>query len=289
MINFSFIIPHKNTPELLQKCIDSIPRREDVQIIVVDDNSDAGKVDFEHFPGLDDPQVEVYLTKEGRGAGYARNFGLKHAVGKWLVFADADDYFTTDFTSFLCDYLNSSADIVVWKTCCINLDTGLPGNRGSIINEYTQEAIESGSFDNILLISTPVKGMYSSKMIFDNGIRFNECRWGNDVVFSSKVAISVKNAEASDCIAYCVSSHSSFGLKSNPSVESLSVRFKQESESIKLVRKAFRSSRNIHLWYFQTWFSLYKKNKVIGLRAIPSAIVADRFQFIKQCFIAFFS
>ena len=47
MINFSFIIPHKNTPDLLQKCLDSIPRRDDVQIIVVDDNSDADKVDFD--------------------------------------------------------------------------------------------------------------------------------------------------------------------------------------------------------------------------------------------------
>lgn len=73
MIAYTFIIPHKNSPDLLQKCLDSIPRRDDVQIIVVDDNSDAGKVDFDHFPGLDDPTVEVYLTKEGKGAGYARN------------------------------------------------------------------------------------------------------------------------------------------------------------------------------------------------------------------------
>ena len=39
MINYSIIIPHKNIPNLLQRCLDSIPNREDVQIIVVDDNS----------------------------------------------------------------------------------------------------------------------------------------------------------------------------------------------------------------------------------------------------------
>jgi len=68
MINYSIIIPHKNTPDLLQKCIDSIPHREDVQIIVVDDNSDEDKVDFEHFPGLNEKATEVYFTKEGKGA-----------------------------------------------------------------------------------------------------------------------------------------------------------------------------------------------------------------------------
>ena len=40
MINYSIIIPHKNIPDLLQRCLDSIPRREDVQIID-DDNSNA--------------------------------------------------------------------------------------------------------------------------------------------------------------------------------------------------------------------------------------------------------
>ena len=87
MYTYSIIIPHKNIPKLLQRCLDSIPRREDTQIIVVDDNSDPAKVDFTHFPGLSDPSVEVYFDKSGKGAGRARNIGLEHAKGKWLVFA----------------------------------------------------------------------------------------------------------------------------------------------------------------------------------------------------------
>ena len=51
-INYSIIIPHKNIPELLQRCLDSIPRRVDVQIFVVDDNSALVKVVFWHFAGL---------------------------------------------------------------------------------------------------------------------------------------------------------------------------------------------------------------------------------------------
>ena len=44
-INYSIIIPHKNSASLLQYCLNSIPIRDDVQVIVVDDNSDADKVD----------------------------------------------------------------------------------------------------------------------------------------------------------------------------------------------------------------------------------------------------
>lgn len=49
-INYSIIIPHKNIPQLLQRCLDSIPIRDDVQVIVVDDNSDTDKVNFDNFP-----------------------------------------------------------------------------------------------------------------------------------------------------------------------------------------------------------------------------------------------
>ena len=38
-INFTFIIPHYNTPHLLLRCLNSIPSREDIQIIVIDDCS----------------------------------------------------------------------------------------------------------------------------------------------------------------------------------------------------------------------------------------------------------
>ena len=38
-INYSIIIPHYNVPNLLLRCVRSIPVREDIQVIVVDDCS----------------------------------------------------------------------------------------------------------------------------------------------------------------------------------------------------------------------------------------------------------
>ena len=35
---FSIIIPHYNIPDLLMRCLESIPVSEDIQVIVVDDN-----------------------------------------------------------------------------------------------------------------------------------------------------------------------------------------------------------------------------------------------------------
>ena len=34
---YSVIIPHRNTPDLLERCLDSIPERADIQVLVIDD------------------------------------------------------------------------------------------------------------------------------------------------------------------------------------------------------------------------------------------------------------
>ena len=123
MINYSIIIPHRNIPKLLQRCLDYIPYRDDVQIIVVDDNSDPQVVDFDNFPGMNIPNVEVYFTKEGKGAGYARNVGIEHVKGKWVFFADADDYFSKAFLSTIDTLKESKHDLIYFGSRCVDAIT----------------------------------------------------------------------------------------------------------------------------------------------------------------------
>ena len=87
---FSIIIPHYDIPDLLMRCLKSIPVSEDIQVIVVDDNSPDADTYLERYPELSRPYLEFIRTTKGGGAGYARNVGLDHAKGKWLLFADAD-------------------------------------------------------------------------------------------------------------------------------------------------------------------------------------------------------
>ena len=100
-IKYSIIIPHKDTPDLLQQCLDSIPVRMDTEVIVIDDDSNPEKVDFNNFPRWKGKYYSTIFTKKGLGAGYARNVGLEHANGKWVIFSDADDYFLPSFDNIL--------------------------------------------------------------------------------------------------------------------------------------------------------------------------------------------
>ena len=112
---YSIIIPHKNAPALLARCVASIPQRDDVQIIVVDDNSDPDIVDFDNFPITNDDHTIVIFDKSCGGAGRARNIGMAEASGEKFIFADADDFFNYCINEVLEEYKNDKTDIVFFN------------------------------------------------------------------------------------------------------------------------------------------------------------------------------
>lgn len=188
-IRYSIIIPHKNIPHLLTRCIETIPERDDVQIIIVDDNSDPKIVDFSSFPGLNKPNTEVYFTKEGKGAGYARNIGLTKTKGKWIVFADADDFFNKSFNSILDKYADVSADLVYFTSNSVDSDTLEPvKSRGSSYNELLKSASSKNIISDYIRynINSPYAKFFSQSIVFKNNIKFDETFAANDVMFSTK-------------------------------------------------------------------------------------------------------
>ncbi len=186
MYNYSFIIPHKNSPDLLQRCVDSIPERDDVQVIVVDDNSDEGKK-----PALKERknlQVILLDASQSKGAGRARNVGIKQAKGKWLLFADADDYYKKKVLDILDKYLNLDVDVIYF-----NFEFK-DGNTGKILHslnfqKYFKEYDGSKkACDQIKFhIKNPWTKMTSHAYIDKYQINFEEVPNGNDILFSMKV------------------------------------------------------------------------------------------------------
>lgn len=204
-INYSIIIPHKNIPHLLQRCLDSIPRRKDIQIIIIDDNSDSDKVDFENFPGLCEECVEVYFTKEGKGAGFARNIGLEHAVGKWLIFVDADDFLNPCFLSSIDKYKDSPYDIIYFKVSSVFSESLKTAGRGGRINEFVERAILANDYNALRFkLYGPVSKMISRRLVQENSLCFEERTVANDMWFSTTTGFYAQKVVADQSEIYCV-------------------------------------------------------------------------------------
>lgn len=279
MINYSFIIPHKNTPDLLRKCIDSIPHRDDVQIIVVDDKSDIDKVDFKTFPGLNEQCTEVYLTKEGRGAGFARNIGLEHAIGTWIVFADADDFFYPSIEDVMNMYVDSCYDIVFFGGDSIKIPSGEFSARAEAPNEALQIALETNDFSDALITSTPWRKLLKRRFLQRHDIKFNEVRWSNDIVFSAKVALYVRSCAASNISAYCTT-ESSCTLTKDCSLECRICRLIEECKEVKMLKSRYDNIDSLFYWLFQNWLSVYNLNKISAFKYLPYCIYCGGFKFV---------
>lgn len=183
--NYSIIIPHKNTPDLLAKCLESIPLREDVQVIIVDDNSDPKVVDFSNFPGHDRDNTIVVFDKSGKGAGNARNVALDQIEDtKWLIFSDSDDYFTPYLSEAMDLYLDSAYDMVYFKRHSVYVGTGEPATRHQKANARVDEALATGD-DRIIRYKdlAPVCKFVSFKLVNEHNMRFEPIRVSNDAMF----------------------------------------------------------------------------------------------------------
>lgn len=185
MIDYSIIIPSKNLPDLLQRALDSIPHRDGIQVIVVDDASDPGVVDFSAYPGLDDPQVEVLFTKEARGAGYARNAGLARAAGRWTLFLDCDDLFTPGAFALLDSHKEDDADIVFFNVTSAYSDDLTYSPRHLARSEYftSYDGARRG-FCCRYLYSEPWGKMFRTAFLREGAFRFDETPLANDFRFS---------------------------------------------------------------------------------------------------------
>ena len=207
MINYSIIIPHKNIPKLLQRCLDSIPQRDDLEIIVVDDNSDPNIVDFGQFPGKSRKDVTIIQNKTGRGAGAARNVGLQHARGKWIIFSDSDDYFTYCFNGLLDCYKDDASDIIYFCVSSVDSETYVNNDRADAFNYFFIQYLNGDSKAESLIryiVSSPCSKFVKRQLIVDNQIECEETSKYDDVGLSYLLGYYAKEIKVDNHALYCI-------------------------------------------------------------------------------------
>ena len=207
MINFTVIIPHKNVPLLLERLINSIPIRNDLEIIVVDDGSDEDVVKLVNHKIGNRGDISIIFNKESRGAGYARNCAIPLAKGKWILFADSDDFFNESFGDFLSEYVDSDADAIYFNANSVDSDTLEPSSRVDHLHKFIDEYKRNREHGELILrylFTEPWCKMVKQELIQVNNILFEESRIRNDVRFSYLVGYYAKKIIVDCRQLYCV-------------------------------------------------------------------------------------
>lgn len=203
---FSIIIPHKDIPDLLMRCLKSIPVSEDIQVIVVDDNSADADTYLERYPELSRPYLEFVRTTKGGGAGYARNVGLEHAKGKWIIFADADDFFVENMSDIIYSYVDSEADVIYFKIkSVLSEDINIATIRDAHVNKnIDQYLLDGDEWPVRAQMFGPVAKMIKRNLMVKYNIRFDEVMYADDAFGVLQIGYYAVTIRVDDRVLYVV-------------------------------------------------------------------------------------
>lgn len=277
-ITYSFIIPHHNTPSLLQRLIDSIPMREDIEIIVVDDNSDEDKKANVRRPDV----RTIFIDKEhSRGAGKARNVGMDAAHGKWLLFADADDFYKTGFIDVLDEYKDDDIEMLFFCVDFVDSDSMQPIQNEKDARKISSDVVRQydgsqQSTDILLYLGwTPWHKIQRASFVKKYGFHFEEVPKGNDVFFSMQMGYFVKKWKVDKRILYTVAYYRdsiTFGTKNRYKYKFTIQDFRKRAKFFRFIghsewnKKSFRGKyRQSVLLYI---LRLIKNKPLLGIQAL---------------------
>lgn len=112
----SIIVPVYNVEEYLPQCLNSLVNQtfREIEIICVNDGSTDGSLKILENYSAKDGRVKV-LSQENKGLSEARNSGLSHISGEYVIFVDGDDWIDND----TCEKAYEKAkeygvDVVLW-------------------------------------------------------------------------------------------------------------------------------------------------------------------------------
>lgn len=109
----TIIIPVYNVEKYLRKCLDSVVGQTytNLEIICVNDGSPDHSLEILEEYAARDNRIKI-ISQKNTGLSGARNTGLEHATGDYILFVDSDDWIDLD----TCEKaLREDADVVFWS------------------------------------------------------------------------------------------------------------------------------------------------------------------------------
>mgnify|MGYP002725735422 CR=1 FL=1 len=90
----SIVIPIYNTSPFLEECLNSVlnQKKVNLEIICVDDKSTDKSLGILERFAKKDRRLKIVKHEKNFGLPNARNSGVKHASGKYIIHLDSDDY-----------------------------------------------------------------------------------------------------------------------------------------------------------------------------------------------------
>lgn len=130
----SIIVPVYKTQMYLEQCVNSLLAQiyTNLEILLIDDGSPDECPALCDFYAAQDERIRV-IHKENGGSSYAREVGIQHASGDYIIFVDSDDWIEPDMVASCVEVAQQdNADCVMF----------------GYVREYPEKSIDTPLFDS---------------------------------------------------------------------------------------------------------------------------------------------
>ncbi|UIK34918.1 glycosyltransferase [Lactobacillus amylovorus] len=200
----SVIVPVYNVESYIDKCIKSIVGQtySNLEIILVNDGSTDNSLMQCIKWGKKDSRIIVYDKKNG-GVSDARNYGIKHAHGKWIMFIDSDDWVSPYFCEFaLCAVASTNSDLGMFRYTKVDSEKDLDVSKLSNENYQNLKKKEAIS----LILDDSQVGNYAMNKIYKKDLfkkyQFQVGKTFEDIGLIYKIVDEAKRCVFIDCSLY---------------------------------------------------------------------------------------
>lgn len=176
MNKVSIIIPVYNAQEYIKKCVESflIGTYQNIEILLINDGSTDSSLEVIRELEEKYPEKIIVYSQENCGVAKTRNKGIIYATGKYIVFADNDDYVDNDYVERLVKEIEKEDyDYIVSSFRRVD-------KRGKILyqKKYKDESWTYYMFE------TPWAKIFKREFLIENEIKYMDVPVGEDIYFS---------------------------------------------------------------------------------------------------------
>lgn len=197
MKKVTIIVPVYNVEKYLRESLDSAINQtyKNIEILVIDDGSkDSSGLICDEYAQKDN-RIKVF-HQENAGLSGARNTGLKHATGDYIMFLDSDDTFEKKACEALVEYIEeTNADYVIGNYTNMDEDGTIWDKPVFDKNKYEKFKLSITDYENsFYIMNSGVWNKIFRKSFLDEiGVLFEERLPAEDAIFTTFCFIKSKN------------------------------------------------------------------------------------------------
>ena len=183
----------------METCLQSVFNQnlteDELEILIIDDGSSDNSVVVATELTKGKNNV-VIISQENKGLGGARNTGIVHATGIYVLFLDADDWLVPNVLKELLDYaINYNLDVFEFAAQGVDIN-------GKIIYHISNKSalIYSGYtyYNSVRYMNSACNKLYKRDFLLASKLFFIEKIYIEDFEFNTRVLIAVTRIKATN-------------------------------------------------------------------------------------------